>query len=748
MQTYHTQYKDLVLLGGGHSHALVLKMWAMRPLPGVRVTLISPNAQTPYSGMLPGLISGHYSFDATHIDLVRVCKYANVRFIQAAATGVDFRRKEILFLDRPPLGFDVLSIDTGITPDLSIPGSELHTTPVKPIAEFYPRWQSLVAHLSNTDTLKPQHIAVVGGGAAGVELILAMQHSLNSNSSISLPLNFHLIQNGKGLPENYPVRLQRKMAALFSNRNIRIHEECAVVKVTPNNIETASGELIYADAVFWCTQAKTSEWPKASGLEVNERGFIAINDCLQSISHDFVFAAGDIAKQVNNPRPNAGVYAVRQAPTLFHNLRAYLLQEKLIEHQPQTSFLSLLACGNKHAMGCRPGTLFPTMTGEWVWKWKDHIDRKFMAQFSELPPSRTMKPVTETSISPALINGIADNTSMRCGGCGAKVGSSILQKVINRLEPFEGDNVVLGLSDADDAAAISVPSEQCLVQSVDVFKGLVDDPYLQGKIAAEHALSDLFAMNAAPNSALALVTLPYANENIVERDLFQLMSGAVDVFNQHNCTLLGGHTSEGSELSIGFSVNGFAPKTQLLRKNQAQTGNKLILTQGLGTGVLFAASAQCQAHGNWIVSATQAMQLSNKNAAKILEQSGATACTDITGFGLLGHLLEILKHSDVGAELALNTIPLLDGALECSQQGIVSSLYSQNSKAKSILTNLENFSEDQILPILFDPQTSGGLLASVPIDKALRCIEKLHQAGYKAATIIGEIKDTSGVNLS
>lgn len=745
MLTYQTQYKDLVLLGGGHSHALVLKMWAMRLLPGVRLTLISPNAQTPYSGMLPGLISGHYSFDDTHIDLVRVSKFSNARFIQAAASGVDLQKKEILFSDRPALGFDVLSIDTGITPDVSIPGSELHTTPVKPIAEFYPRWQSLVASLSQTETRDPQHIAVVGGGAAGVELLLAMQHSLGSKNAIKAPLHFHLIQKGQGIPENYPRRLQNKMAQIFRDRLIEIHENCTVTRVIPNHIETDSGKVIYADSIFWCTQARASDWPKNSGLDVNERGFIAINDCLQSTSHDFVFASGDIAKQVNSPRPNAGVYAVRQAPALFKNLCAYMLREPLIEHHPQSSFLSLLACGDRYAMGCRPKTLFPTLSGDWVWKWKDYIDRKFMNQFNELPPQSNMPTSEETNISPALVDESKEHTTMRCGGCGAKVGSSILQKVIGRLAPFEGENVILGLSAADDAAVISVPPEQWLVQSVDVFRALVDDPYLQGKIAAEHALSDLFAMNADPNSALAIVTLPYASEAIVERDLFQLMSGAVGVLNQHNCSLLGGHTSEGPELSIGFSVNGFVQKERLLRKSQVQPGDKLILTQGIGTGVLFAANAQGLSHGNWIESAIEAMQLSNKQAGEIFNQHAATACTDVTGFGLLGHLLEMLKHSGAGAELTLSSIPLLKGALECSQKGIESSLYPQNLKYKNIIADIEKLQEHPIYPLLFDPQTSGGLLASVPAEQAHRCTQMLHDAGYNDATIIGEVKAVTGI---
>ena len=152
MQTSAPVYKDLILIGGGHSHALVLKMWAMKPLPGVRLTLISPQILTPYSGMLPGLIAGHYGLEETHIDLSRLCRYANTRFIQAAVTNIDLSNKEILFTDRAPLGFDLLSINSGISPDLAIPGAAEFATPVKPIAAFYPRWQEVKDYLHSDDS--------------------------------------------------------------------------------------------------------------------------------------------------------------------------------------------------------------------------------------------------------------------------------------------------------------------------------------------------------------------------------------------------------------------------------------------------------------------------------------------------------------------------------------------------------------------------------------------------------------------
>ena len=743
MQTLAPTYKDLILIGGGHSHALVLKMWAMKPLPGVRLTLISPQVLTPYSGMLPGLIAGHYALEETHIDLSRLCRYANARFIQASVTGIDLSNKEIAFADRSPLGFDLLSINSGISPDLRIPGAAEFASPVKPIAAFYPRWQAIKNYLRSQESLatnkEPYRIAIVGGGAAGVELILAMHFALSSDTAINRPLQFCLVQQGEGLPENYPVRLQRKVGELFSRHNIDVIANTRVEGVSANTLQGENDKSINFDCLFWCTNASAAPWLKDTDLGLDKQGFIRVNQYLQSTSHDFVFAAGDIAQQEGFTQPRAGVFAVRQGPVLFNNLRKALLKQSLTAFRPQKTFLSLLACGEKKALACKPGGLMPGFGGHWVWRLKDRIDRRFMAMFSDLAMAdegTALPPV------PDLISGEkqADTSAaMRCGGCGAKVGASVLSRVMRRLAPVEHKGVVLGLNSPDDASAIEIPAGQVLVQSVDVFRALLDDPYVLGQISAEHALSDLFAMNAKPHSALAIATLPYGAEAIVERDLLQIMSGAVAVLNENNCALIGGHTSEGAELSLGFSVNGTCKAEQLLQKSEAKVGHQLILTQPLGTGTLFAAHAQLAAKGEWISQAIAGMQLSNRQAGEIFYRHNASACTDITGFGLLGHLLEMLKPAGHGASIKLNQLPVLDGALDCFAQGISSTLQPQNSQSAHAINNAQQWRSHPLYPLLFDPQTSGGLLASVADSEVESCLQSLDKAGYNDACVVGHV---------
>ncbi len=745
MQVSPPLYKDLVLIGGGHSHALVLKMWAMKPLPGVRLTLISPQVLTPYSGMLPGLLAGHYTLDETHIDLARLCRYAGARFIQAAVTGFDLANKDICFAERPPLGFDLLSINSGIGPDLRIAGALEFATPVKPIATFYPRWQALKSHLRSDDTHlengQAYRIAIVGGGAAGVELILAMQHALSRDPAINRPLQFCLVQKGEGLPENYPLRLQRKVAELCARQNIEVVANTRITKVSANLLHGENNLTISFDSLFWCTNARAVDWLQQTELGLDQQGFIRVNPFLQSTSHDFVFAAGDIAQQENYSRPRAGVFAVRQGPVLFNNLRKALLKQSLKAFRPQKTFLSLLACGEQKALACKPGSSMPSFGGKWVWRLKDRIDRRFMGMFNDLAMSEEAdaNPAAAAVISADNNQAAITRAAMRCGGCGAKVGASVLKRVMQRLAPVEHAGVVLGLNSPDDASAIEIPAGHLLVQSVDVFRALLDDPYVLGQISAQHALSDLFAMNAQPHSALAIATLPYGAEAIVERDLLQIMSGAVAVLNDNNCALIGGHTSEGAELSLGFSVNGSCKAEQLLQKSQPKTGHQLILTQALGTGTLFAAHAQLAARGEWISQAVVGMQLSNRQAGDIFYRHHASACTDITGFGLMGHLLEMLKPAGLRASIHLNKLPVLEGALDCFAKGISSSLQSQNSHSRRAINNDQQWREHPVYPLLFDPQTSGGLLASVAECDADSCLQALHKAGYPQACIIGEV---------
>jgi len=350
-----------------------------------------------------------------------------------------------------------------------------------------------------------------------------------------------------------------------------------------------------------------------------------------------------------------------------------------------------------------------------------------------------------------LPSGLADQQAikeistlaMRCGGCGAKVGSTLLNRALSRLEPVPREDVLVGLHAPDDAAVVEVPPGQVMVHTVDFFRAIVDDPYLFGKIATNHSLGNIFAMGAEPQTALAIATLPYGLESKVEDTLTQLLTGAMEVLAEAGTVLVGGHTGEGAELALGFAVNGLVARNHILRKGGMQPGDRLLLTKPLGTGTLFAADMRQKAKGPWIQDALRSMLQSNQAGARCLHHFQATACTDVTGFGLLGHLVEMIKPAGVDVELNLNALPLLNGAVDTAAAGITSSLQPQNVRLRRAIHDLESVAGDPRYPLLFDPQTAGGLLASVPGDQAEACVAELREAGYQQTAVIGEVRAQS-----
>jgi selenide,water dikinase len=454
-----------------------------------------------------------------------------------------------------------------------------------------------------------------------------------------------------------------------------------------------------------------------------------------------------VATLSHRPLEKAGVFAVRMGPPLAKNLRRSLRGEAMLPFKPQQHWLALISTGDRCAVASRGRFGF---AGAWVWRWKDQIDRKFMRKFTELPamapgPRAAPSPAASLALNAEESRQAISAIAMRCGGCGAKVGASILTRALGSLQPIGRDDVLIGLHSPDDAAVVRVPPGKAMVHTVDFFRSFIDDPYLFGKVAANHALGDIFAMGAEPQSATAVATVPPGLEAKVEDLLLQMMTGAVEVLNAAGCSLVGGHTGEGRELALGFAINGLIDERLdgVMRKGGMRPGDVLLLTKPIGTGTLFAAHAQYAAKGRWIDAALKSMVQSNQRGAEILRDHGATACTDLTGFGLLGHLVEMTRPSGVDAELQLSALPLLDGAVDCIQAGIVSSLQPENVRLRRALRNAKNFVEDPRYPLLFDPQTAGGLLASVPQAQAADCIRALQAAGYTHTAAIGCINQAS-----
>ena len=742
--------RDIVLVGGGHSHVGVIKRFGMQPVPGVRLTVICRDTHTPYSGMLPGYIAGHYSYDEVHIDLRRLAQFAGARFFSGEVTGIDRAARKVLCRNRPPVPYDQLSINIGSTPYLgNVAGAAEHAVPVKPIFQFNLRWLALLERVRTpqSNTGGKTRIGVVGAGAGGVELTLAMQFRLR-NELRALgrnpdELEFHLFDGGAHILPTHNAWVRSAFARALVERGVQVHCGSAVSQVAAGRLTTANGSAFEIDEIMWVTRAGGAAWLRETGLALDREGFIEVQDTLQTVTDPDIFAAGDIASMVNHPLEKAGVFAVRMGPPLADNLRRAVEGRTLTPYHPQRRWLALISTGDKFAVASR-GIL--GFKGDLVWRWKDWIDRRFMTKFSDLPVMDENAAPAARAVSLVKLNNdeaaqAISAIAMRCGGCGAKVGATVLSRALGALNPIERDDVLVGLKAPDDAAVVRVPPGKAMVHSVDFFRAFIDDPYIFGKVAANHALGDIFAMGGEPQSATSVVTVPPGLESKVEDTLFQMMSGAVEVLNAAGCALVGGHTGEGRELALGFAINGLIDEDlhTITRKGGMRPGDALILTKPLGTGTLFAALPLLKVRGRWIDAALESMVVSNAAGAKILTQFGATSCTDLTGFGLLGHLVEMTRPSGVDAELDLSAIPVLDGAEETAAAGILSSLQPANVRLRRALRNQAEMVNHPRYRLIFDPQTAGGLLASVPGDRVEACVAALRAAGYTQTAIIGRI---------
>ncbi|PAU82433.1 selenide, water dikinase SelD [Halovibrio salipaludis] len=736
--------RDIVLIGGGHSHVGVLRNFAMNPIPGVRLNLICRDTHTPYSGMLPGYIAGHYSYDDVHIDLSRLAEFAGARFYRSEAIDIDRTNQRVICRDRPSIPYDLLSINIGSTPRVDqVAGAEDHSVPVKPINRFNNRWQSLLERMENHQG--ELNVAVVGGGAGGVELTLAMQYRLRNELSAMgrdpEAARFHLFNASEQLLPTHNGGVRRRFESVLQERGVNVHEKTRINQVNDRQLVASSGETFEADEVLWVTQAGGAEWLTGTGLELDEGGFIKVRDTLQTVTDPNIFAAGDIATMINHPREKAGVFAVRQGKPLAENLRRAVHGKTLKDYHPQKQWLALISTGDQYAVASRGPIGF---AGEWVWRWKDWIDRRFMAKFNNLPAmSEDSKddPTSGIALSSEEAQQAISAVAMRCGGCGAKVGSTVLSRALNSLQPIERDDVLVGLHAPDDAAVVRVPEGMAMVHTVDFFRAFIDDPYIFGQVAANHSLGDLFAMGAEAQSATAVATVPYGLESKVEDVVYQMMAGAVETLNEAGCALVGGHTGEGKELALGFAANGYIDPDTVMSKGGMKPGDVLILTKPVGTGTLFAAHPRLEARGRWIDAALASMRVSNQKAARCIHEHGAQACTDVTGFGLLGHLVEMTRPSGVDAELDLSAIPVLPGAEETAASGILSSLQPANVRLRRAIRNQEEVVNHPRYPLAFDPQTAGGLLASVPAANAEACVAELRALGYPETAIIGRVKE-------
>lgn len=364
----------LVLVGGGHSHALVLDALRKRPEPGVALTLVSPSETSPYSGMLPGHVAGLYAREAMHIDVRRLVEQAGGRFVKGPAERIDTAAATVVLEDGERVPYDLVSLDIGITPDLShVPGAERHAIAVKPIGDLLAKTDRLIAAVREPDG--PRDVVVVGGGAAGLCLAFALARRLREEAGDAARLTLTLVTAHALLPE-LEDRARRIARARLAQASIALVENDRVARVEPETVILGSGRTIASQATLVAVGAAPPPLVARSELAADARGFLAVDATLRSVSDPRVFAAGDCAGSVTDPRPKAGVFAVRQGPILAENLRRAARGEPLVPYSPQKDWLVLMSTADGRAIAARGRHL--ALEGRLVWSLKDRIDRRFV----------------------------------------------------------------------------------------------------------------------------------------------------------------------------------------------------------------------------------------------------------------------------------------------------------------------------------------------------------------------------------
>lgn len=308
--------------------------------------------------------------------------------------------------------------------------------------------------------------------------------------------------------------------------------------------------------------------------------------------------------------------------------------------------------------------------------------------------------------------------------------------MLGRLARQHDPNVLIGYDTADDAGVYLVAPEVApnlaLVQTVDFFTPIVDDPFTFGQIAATNALSDVYAMGGRPVCALALVCFPEKGDlDVLER----IMAGGLDKMMEAGCTVIGGHSIRDPEIKFGYAVTGTVDRSRVLTNAGARPGDRLVLSKALGTGVISTAIKQGRAEDVWIEAATRSMTTLNRTAAEIALRYKVHAATDVTGFGLIGHARELAAASKVTLRIAASAAPLLPGAMECVERGFIPGGLKNNRDFAECAVAYDPSLPEDLRTILYDPQTSGGLLLSVSATQADQLTAELKHAGLPAALI-------------
>ena len=673
--------KQLVLIGGGHANVQVLKKLSMNRIKGLHTILISEHFEATYSGMTPGYIHKDFSKEEISIDLQRLCFNAGATFIKDKVVKIDNNYQKLELHNLPSVHYDVLSINTGSissTEGIKIENSS-RCFLVKPIS-------LLVKNLSKIDQIiknKKNKIAIIGGGVASYELAFSLSRRYENNLEITIL--------GKNILKEKNLNKKTKKNLKKISNYLGIKEiQGEVVLISETHLTLKNGDIFEYDISLVSSGADIENWLSKSNFKKDKNGFIAVNNNLLSTNDKNVFVTGDACSIENNFRPKSGVMAVRQGQVLKENIFYKLTGRPLIKFRPQKNWLYLIGTYKNYAL---LNYFFLSFHARWCWKLKVWIDKNFINKFKFAENQNMTKKNFELENSKDI--------KMYCQGCGSKVSKSTLVDYIRKIN----DNV-----DLTDSAIINNNSSEILqtIDHIKLFSSL--NPFDFGKISYLHSQNDILSAGGIVKSLSVSIGVPFS-ENFIEKFYLEyFMEGIKSEADKDKCVISSGHSYQSRESGITLTLNGEIEN--IATKNSAKEGDLIYLSKPLGTGYLLAAYFKNSEmlSSNDFEKIIKNLKMGNLFAVNSARSSGCQTMTDISGYGLSSHLIDICSSSDLSSKLIINKNILINSNLDLLE--IFQSTGFENNY-KSTNEFIEISENHPLKNILYDPQTNGPILMAI-----------------------------------
>ena len=670
-----------MLIGGGHANVQVLEKLCSNRIKGLHTILISEHYEATYSGMTPGYINRDFIKDEISIDLQRLCFNAEATFVKDKVINLNSNKQILELQTSPPINYDLLSINTGsisITKNINIEKNSKCFF-VKPIS-------SLIKNLKHIDQIvknKKSKIAIIGGGVASYELAFSLKRRYEN------PIDIVIL--GKKILEEKNLN-QKTITNLRSiSKNLGIKEISGeVISISETYLTLKNGEKIDYDLSLLSTGANIETWLSNSNLKKDKNGFVTVDDHLLSVDDKKIFITGDACSIGNKARAKSGVMAVRQGEILKENIFLKLNCKPLIKFKPQKNWLYLIGTYKKYAL---LNYFFLSFHNQWCWKLKVWIDKRFIGRFKFSHGQNMNKKNIELKNS--------NKTKMYCQGCGSKVSKNTLTSYIRKIN----DNI-----DLNDSSVVEMKTLKILqtIDHIKLFSSL--NPFDFGKISYLHSQNDILSSGGLVKSLSVSVGVPFSENSVEKFYLEYFMEGIKYEADKDKCLISSGHSYQSKESGITLTLNGEIESNS--SKHSARNGDLIYLSKPLGTGYLLAAyfnNSEKLSSKDFenIINNLKRGNLFTVNSAR---NSGSKAMTDISGFGLSSHLIDICLSSNLSSELSLNQDILINSNLDLLKK-YQSTSFKSNQKASGKYIKISD--NHPLKNILFDPQTNGPILIAI-----------------------------------